>query len=55
MKDNISGNEILKITKILFSHNHFNNKKKEIEYNYYHFLILIYRNLKIKIVKKKIK
>ena len=32
MKDNISGNEILKITKILFSHNHFNNKKKEIEY-----------------------
>ena len=32
MQDNISGNEILEMTKILFSHNHFNNKKNEIEY-----------------------
>ena len=32
MQDNISGNEILEKTKILFSHNHFNNKKNEIEY-----------------------
>ena len=30
MQDNISGNEILEMTKILFSHNHFNNKKKKI-------------------------
>ena len=26
MQDNISGNEMLKMIKILFSHNHFNNK-----------------------------